>query len=56
MLATILKNKMAVQTTLAIIDTFYKIRNLSRNMHALSTSETESEQKALMKKSGEIIA
>ena len=55
MLATILKSKMA-QTTLVIIDTFYKIRNLSRNMHALSTSETESEQKALMKKSGEIIA
>jgi len=56
MLATILKSKMAVQTTLAIIDTFYKIRNLSRIMHALYTSETESEQKALMKQSGEIIA
>jgi hypothetical protein len=56
MLATILKSKMAVQTTLAIIDTFYKIRNLSRNMQALSKSEIESEQKALMKKSGDIIA
>lgn len=56
MLATILKNEQAVQTTLAIIETFAKIRNLSRNMQALSTSETESEQKDLMKKSGEIIA
>ena len=56
MLATILKSEQAVQTTLAIIETFAKIRNLSRNMQALSTSETESEQKDLIKKSGEIIA
>jgi len=56
MLATIQKSEQAVQTTLAIIETFAKIRNLSRNMQALSTSETESEQKDLMKKSGEIIA
>ena len=56
MLATILKSEQAVQTTLAIIETFAKIRNLSRNMQALSTSETESEQKDLMKKSDEIIA
>ena len=42
MLATILKSEQAVQTTLAIIETFAKIRNLSRNMQALSTSETES--------------
>ena len=56
MLAIILKSEQAVQTTLAIIETFAKIRNLSRNMQALSTSETESEQKDLMKKSGEIIA
>ena len=47
MLATILKSEQAVQTTLAIIETFAKIRNLSRNMQALSTSETESEQKDL---------
>jgi phage regulator Rha-like protein len=56
MLATILKSKQAVQTTLAIIDTFYKIRRLSRNMKALSAVKDEAEQKALMQKSGEIIA
>jgi len=50
MLATILKSEQAVQTTLAIIETCAKIRNLSRNMQALSTSETESEQKDLMKR------
>ena len=42
MLATILKSEQAVQTTLAIIETFAKICNLSGNMQALSTSETES--------------
>ena len=47
MLATILKSEQAVKTTLAIIETFAKIRNLSRNMQALSTSETEPKQKDL---------
>ncbi len=56
MLATILKGNLAVQTTLAIIDTFYKIRHLSRNMKELSTVQDKKEQKVLMRKSGEIIA
>jgi len=56
MLATILKSKQAVQTTLAIIDTFHKIRHLSRNMKELSNVSDEAEQKSLMQKSGEIIA
>jgi len=56
MLATILKSKQAVQTTLAIIETFTKIRHLSRNMKALSNVEDETEQKSLMQKSGEMIA
>ena len=56
MLATILKSKQAVQTTLAIIETFAKIRHLSRNMKALSNVSDETEQKSLMQKSGEIIA
>ena len=56
MLATILKGDLAVQTTLAIIDTFYKIRHLSRNMKELSAGQDETKQKSLMQKSGEIIA
>ena len=56
MLATILKGDLAVQTTLAIIDTFYKIRHLSRNMKELSAVQDETKQKSLMQKSGEIIA
>lgn len=56
MLATILKGDLAVQTTLAIIDTFYKIRRLSRNMKKLTTVSDKTERKSLMQKSGEIIA
>ena len=56
MLATILKGDLALQTTLAIIDTFYKIRHLSRNMKQLTKVQSEPEHKSLMQKSGEIIA
>lgn len=56
MLATILKGEKATQTTLAIIETFAKIRHLSRNLKELTTANDETEQKALMRKSGEIIA
>jgi len=56
MLATILKSPQAVQATLAIIETFSKMRRLSRNMKVLSNIKDKHEQKALMRKSGEIIA
>jgi hypothetical protein len=56
MLATILKSMQAVQATLAIIETFSKIRELSRNMKVLSNVKDKHEQKALMRKSGEMIA
>ncbi|MDI6688680.1 MAG: ORF6N domain-containing protein [Desulfobacterales bacterium] len=56
MLATILKSPQAVQATLAIIETFSKIRQLSRNIQELSIVQGKADQKALMQKSGEIIA
>jgi len=46
----------AVQTTLVIIDTFYKVRHLSRNIKTLTTVKDKGSQKALMQKSGELIA
>ena len=55
MLATILKGDLAVRTTLAIVDTFYKIRHLSRNLQELTKGVDQEEQKSLMQKSGEII-
>jgi len=56
MLATILKGSRAVKTTIAIIETFSKIRELSRNIKALSNIKDKKEQDNLMQKSGEIIA
>ncbi len=56
MLATILKGHIAAQTTIAIIETFSKIRELSRNIKELSTTKDKNEQNNLMQKSGEIIA
>jgi hypothetical protein len=56
MIATILKSKQATEATFAIIETFSKIRQLSRNIQELSIVQDKGDQKALMQKSGEIIA
>lgn len=56
MLATILKSKQATMTTLMIIETFAKIRELSRTVKALSLVKDDTEQKGLMQRSGELIA
>lgn len=56
MLATILKGERAVQTTLLIIETFVKIRELSRTVAALPQAENKTVQKSLMQKGGEIIS
>ena len=56
MLATILKSPQAVQATLAIIETFAKIRQLSRSIQELSLVQDKADQKALMQRSGELIA
>ena len=50
MLATILKSTKATQTTLAIIETFARIRQLSRNIKVLSTITEDKNKKSLMKK------
>jgi len=46
----------AVQATLTIIETFSKIRQLSRNIQELSIVQDKADQKALMQRSGEMIA
>jgi len=56
MLATILKSKTAAQTTIAIIETFAKIRELSRNIKSLAAMKDEAKKKNILKKSGEIIS
>lgn len=56
MLATILRSKQAVDATFAIIETFTKIRELSRNVKELSAIQDKVQQKTLMHRSGELIA
>jgi phage regulator Rha-like protein len=56
MLATILKSPQATQTTLAIIETFAKIRELTRTVSELSKKTKKAEKQPLMQKSGEIIS
>jgi len=56
MLATILKGERAVQTTIAIVETFAKIRELSRTVAQLAESKEKFKQQSLMQKSGEIMA
>ena len=55
MMATILKSKQAVQTTLAIIDTFASVKELARTIRELNNTEEKAEQKGLLKRSGELI-
>jgi phage regulator Rha-like protein len=55
MLATILKSQRATETTLAIVEAFAKIRELSRVISKLPVLEDECQQKALMQRSGEIL-
>lgn len=56
MIATILKSRQAIDATFSIIETFSKIRALTRNIKELSTIQDKAEQKSLMQKSGELIA
>jgi phage regulator Rha-like protein len=56
MLATILKSPKATETTIAIVETFAQIRELSRTVAELSEATDEFSQKSLMQKGGEIIA
>ena len=48
MLATILKSSQATQTTLAIIETFTKIRELTRTVGELAHKKANEEKKPLM--------
>lgn len=56
MLATILKGDKATDTTIAIIEAFAKLRELSRTIGELAANPDQFTQKSLMQKSGEIMA
>jgi len=55
MLATILKSPQAVRATLAIIETFAKVKQLSRNIRELSSVQGKDRQKSLLQEGGELI-
>ena len=56
MLATILKGERATHTTIAIIEAFSKLRELSRTIGEMAANPDKYRQKSLMEKSGEIMA
>jgi hypothetical protein len=56
MLATILKSEKATSTTIAIIETFARFKNLSRNIKELSSITDEMKKQNVMERSGELIA
>lgn len=57
MLATILKSPKAVETTLAIIDTFAKVKELGRTINQIQAlPENSPKQRSLMEHTGDLIA
>jgi len=55
MLATILKSKRATKATIAIIETFAKVKELSRNINAIMKTADEDIQKELAQQSNKIL-
>ncbi|NOQ29815.1 MAG: ORF6N domain-containing protein [Helicobacteraceae bacterium] len=55
MLATIIKSKIATDTTIQIVETFAKIKVLSRNINSIMKTTDENMQKELAKKSNKIL-
>jgi hypothetical protein len=56
MLATILKSPIATETTLAIINTFAKLKEFSRTIAECSSLSDEQERKSRLHRSGEILS
>ena len=57
MLATILKGKAATRATLAIVDTYARVREMSQTMEALQrVQDGGEEQRSLLQKTGELLA
>jgi len=55
MLATILKSDVATTATLQIVETFSKIKELSRNINSIMKTTNEETQKELAQKSNQIL-
>ncbi len=55
MLATILRSPEATATTIAIIETFTKIRNLSNMVSSLAASKNQTEQKTMLQQASALM-
>lgn len=56
MLATIMKSPRSTQTTIAIIDSFTKLRELTRNIEAIHNEPDNDKQKGLIQRTGELLS
>ena len=56
MLATILKSRIATQTTLAIVNTFAEVRELKHRLLEIHDTESQRDKKIGMKRIGDILA
>ena len=56
MLATILKSERAIQTTIAIIDTFAQLKHLTQSVYDYSNAKTNNQRRTILENSAEIIA
>ena len=56
MLATILKSKKATEKTIEIVETFARMRELSRVVNQMTREADKEKQKPLLKRSGELIS
>lgn len=56
MLATILKSPKATDTTIAIIRTFKKLRELVRNIDAIHNEADNAKQRGLIQRTGELLS
>lgn len=56
MLATILRSAVATETTIAIVETFAKVKELSQTIADMSEQTDKVQQKSMMHKSGQLIA
>ena len=56
MIATVLKSERAVETTIAIIETFAKIREMTSNLSGVLNEENENERQSMIRRSGDIFS
>ncbi len=56
MLATILKSPIATQTSIAIIESYAKVKELSRNINAIHRESDNKKQKGIIQRTGELLS